>query len=115
MSNLTNNYITASQETISDNDIVKETYKRIYHNLPYLLKTRGTKTGLRALINCFGIPETILRVNEFAGQDRQNYELDLQKLQLRARKCYKIYICGNNAAWDRDRSIVPAARPGLGT
>jgi hypothetical protein len=73
---LTNNYITASQETISDNDIVKETYKRIYHNLPYLLKTRGTKTGLRALINCFGIPETILRVNEFGGLDKDNNDID---------------------------------------
>jgi hypothetical protein len=73
---LTNNYITASQETISDNDIVKETYKRIYHNLPYLLKTRGTKTGLRALINCFGIPETILRVNEFGGLDKDNNNIN---------------------------------------
>jgi hypothetical protein len=73
---LTNNYITASQETISDNDIVKETYKRIYHNLPYLLKTRGTKTGLRALINCFGIPETILRVNEFGGLDKDNNDIN---------------------------------------
>jgi hypothetical protein len=73
---LTDTYITASQETISNNDIVKETYKRIYHNLPYLLKTRGTKTGLRALINCFGIPETILRVNEFGGLEKNNNNIN---------------------------------------
>jgi hypothetical protein len=64
---LINNYVTASQYTIPDNDIVKETYKRLYHNLPYLLKTRGTRAGLRALINCFGIPETILKVREYGG------------------------------------------------
>lgn len=64
------NYVTASQYTIPDNDIVKETYKRIYHNLPYLLKTKGTRRGLRALINCFGIPETILKVKEFGGNKK---------------------------------------------
>jgi len=65
-----NNYITASQYTIPDNDIVKETYKRIYHNLPYLLKTKGKRRGLRALINCFGIPETILKVKEYGGNKK---------------------------------------------
>jgi len=69
---LINNYVTASQYTIPDNDIVKETYKRIYHNMPYLLKTRGTRAGLRALINCFGIPETILKVREFGGLDKDS-------------------------------------------
>jgi hypothetical protein len=64
------NYVTASQYTISDNDIVKETYKRIYHNLPYLLKTKGTRRGLYSLINCFGIPETILKVKEYGGNKK---------------------------------------------
>ncbi len=31
-------------------DIQAETYKRIYHNLPYLLKTKGTERGLKPLI-----------------------------------------------------------------
>lgn len=53
-------------------DISKNIYKRIYHNLPYLLKTKGTITGLRALITLFGIPDTILRINEFGGKDRNN-------------------------------------------
>lgn len=48
-------------------DIQTETYKRIYHNLPYLLKTKGTERGLKALISCFGIPDTLLRVVEFGG------------------------------------------------
>ena len=63
-------FITASNNTIPNNDIVKETYKRIYHNLPYLLKSKGTKAGLRALINCFGIPETILKVKEYGGSKK---------------------------------------------
>ena len=37
-------------------DLVAETYKRIYHNLPLLLKTKGTTYGLQTLISTFGIP-----------------------------------------------------------
>ena len=63
-------YISASNEANTFDTLNKEVYKRIYNNLPYLLKTRGTKQGLRALLNCFGIPETILKVNEFGGDQK---------------------------------------------
>jgi hypothetical protein len=61
------NYISASTEPILYDDVNKEIYKRIYHNLPYLLKTRGSYRGLRALLNCFGIEDTILRIHEYGG------------------------------------------------
>jgi hypothetical protein len=57
---------------ISLDDTNKEIYKRIYHNLPYLLKKKGSIEGLRALINCYGIPDTILRISEFGGKDKTN-------------------------------------------
>jgi hypothetical protein len=50
----------------------KSLYKRIYHNLPYLLKSKGTLPGLRALITSYGIPDTILRINEYGGKDKVN-------------------------------------------
>jgi len=50
-------------------DRTKEVWKRIIANLPYLLKTKGTARGIRALINCYGIPSTILRVREFGGPE----------------------------------------------
>ena len=37
-------------------DLVAELYKRIYHNLPLLVKTKGTVTGLNILMSIFGIP-----------------------------------------------------------
>jgi hypothetical protein len=37
-------------------DLVAELYKRIYHNLPLLLKQKGTVEGLDNLISMFGIP-----------------------------------------------------------
>ena len=67
-------YITASAtgSLQPTDDINKSIYKRIYHNLPYLLKKKGTVEGLRALITLYGIPDTILRVNEFGGKDKNN-------------------------------------------
>lgn len=66
-------FVTASNEPTPDKDVLLETYKRIYHNLPYLIKTKGTERGLRALINCFGIPDTFLQIREFGGVDRDGY------------------------------------------
>jgi hypothetical protein len=74
-SELITNYITSSissSEVPTIDDLNKLTYKKLYHNLPYLVKTKGTLTGLRALITTFGIPDTILRINEFGGKDRNN-------------------------------------------
>jgi hypothetical protein len=51
-----NHFITASNEPTPDKDIVQETYKRLYHNLPYLTKTKGTLRGLKSLITTFGVP-----------------------------------------------------------
>ena len=53
----------------------KEIYKRIYHNLPLLIKSKGTERGLRALINCFGIPSNLLEIRQNGGAkiDREKY------------------------------------------
>ena len=64
------NYISASNDLMTGDDINKEVYKRIYHNLPYLLKAKGTYKGLRALLNCFGIADSILRINEYGGNQK---------------------------------------------
>ena len=52
--------------------VSSEIYKRLYHNMNYLVKKKGTIAGLRQLINIWGIPNTILRINEFGGKDRDN-------------------------------------------
>lgn len=65
-----NTYVTSSMETLPADTLQSEIYKRLYHNLPYLLKTRGTQRSIKALISTFGIPEEILTVNEFGGQNR---------------------------------------------
>ena len=107
--------ISASNDIVPLDDVNKRLYKRIYHNLPYLLKTKGTVQGLRALITSYGIPSTILRINEFGGKDRQdirdwdfnqntfNYALNLD------RNTQFTSSFRNNAAWgsgvDQPQSI----------
>lgn len=55
--------------TISLKDYQSEIYKRIYHNLPLLLKSKGTERGLRALISCFGIPSSVLSIRMKGGEN----------------------------------------------
>ncbi len=64
--------ISASNDVISMDNTNKSLYKRIYHNIPYLLKSKGTISGLRALITSYGIPDTILKISEFGGKDQVN-------------------------------------------
>jgi len=89
---LVTNAISASNDIIAQNDVLKRVYKRIYHNIPYLLKTKGTKAGLRALISTFGISNTILDVKEYGGSPKKpavyktqeniyNYYLDMNGSQ----------------------------------
>ena len=80
--------ISASNTIVPLEDVGYSFYKRLYHNLPLLLKKKGTTTGLQNLITTYGIPSTILRVAEFGGKDkdesndwdyykqRYNYKLD---------------------------------------
>jgi hypothetical protein len=48
-------------------DLLSEIYKRIYHNLPYLVKNKGTVAGVEGLITTFGITGSILNTKEFGG------------------------------------------------
>lgn len=56
------NYVdSGSLSPLSLDSYVKEVYKRIYHNIPTLLKSRGTVRHLEVLYNCFGVPEDLLK------------------------------------------------------
>ena len=52
--------------------VSKEIFKRLYHNMAYLTKKKGTIAGLRQLINIWGIPDTILKISEFGGKNQDN-------------------------------------------
>jgi hypothetical protein len=52
---------------IPHKDLLAESYKRIYHNLPLLLKTKGTTYGLQTLISTFGVTGSVLGIKEYGG------------------------------------------------
>ena len=69
--------VTASNAgSLPKKDLSKEVWKRLYHNAPYLLKTKGTERGIKALISCYGIPSTILNIKEYGGpvKDKTGYK-----------------------------------------
>jgi len=53
-------------------DLVAESYKRIYHNLPLLLKTKGTTYGLQTLVSTFGVTSSVLPIKEYGGDLKSN-------------------------------------------
>ena len=81
------NYVTSSLTTLPAQTIQGEVYKRIYHNLPYLLKTKGTSRGIKALIACFGIPDSVLTINEFGGYDKSSKD---GLLEINNQKAYAV-------------------------
>ena len=46
-----------------------EVWRRIANNLPYLLKHKGTRKGVYALLSCYGIPSSNLSILEFGGPE----------------------------------------------
>jgi hypothetical protein len=46
-----------------------EVWRRIANNLPYLLKHKGTRRGVYALLSCYGIPSSNLSILEFGGPE----------------------------------------------
>ena len=60
-------FITGSSLPTSEENYRKEIYKRLYHNLPFLLKTKGTERGIRALLSSFGVP-SLYSIDQLEGK-----------------------------------------------
>jgi len=68
--------VSASNDLVTLDDLNKSIYKRLYHNLPLLVKKKGTLAGLELLRTIYGIPDTILRIQEFGGKDKDDATWD---------------------------------------
>jgi len=45
----------------------EEVWRRVLNNLPYLLKHKGTARSLKAVMACYGVPQSLLTIMEFGG------------------------------------------------
>ena len=70
-------------DNIPKKDLVAEVYKRIYHNIPLLFKSKGSNKGLDHLITIFGITGSILPIKEYGGNTKQNTLLDSNSDKIR--------------------------------
>ena len=58
---------TVGDPSVSGRDITYSIWRRIVNNLPFLLKTKGTKRSINALLSCYGIPQSMISIQEFGG------------------------------------------------
>jgi hypothetical protein len=104
----------------SDQTITEEVWGRIVNNLPYLLKTKGTSRSIKALLNIYGIPQTLLSIREYGGpkvggdvpaiiEDRFSYAIDFNRdAHLKMPAGY--FTSSLPPAWgiNPDRGIIPS-------
>jgi len=65
-----------SLHSISSDKLTHEIWNRLLNNLPYLLKTKGTARGITALLNCYGVPSSILNIKEYGGPIISGSDID---------------------------------------
>jgi hypothetical protein len=63
-------YTSSYLNNIPKKDQLAELYKRIYHNIPLLTKTKGTAAGIQNLITTFGVTSSIFAPKEMGGSTR---------------------------------------------
>ena len=58
---------TVGEGSISGRNMTGTIWRRIVNNLPLLLKSKGTKRSVQALLSCYGIPQSMITIKEYGG------------------------------------------------
>ena len=58
---------TVGDASLPGKDMTFHVWRRIVNNLPGLLKSKGTKRSVKALLSCYGIPQSMISINEYGG------------------------------------------------
>jgi len=58
---------TVGDPSVPAKDITSTVWRRIVNNLPLLIKSKGTKRSVQALLSCYGIPQSFISINEYGG------------------------------------------------
>ena len=79
--------LSVGDPAVSKRDTTYGIWRRIVNNLPLLLKSKGTKRSVQAMLSCYGIPQSMISINEYGGPrisrapiyetQEFNYSLDL--------------------------------------
>jgi hypothetical protein len=63
--------IRVNETSMPTEDIAKEIWLRTLNSLPHLISTKGTERSVRALVNTYGLPPTVLRIKEYGGTPKE--------------------------------------------
>jgi hypothetical protein len=60
-------YTSGSSYPLNANEMTVEIWKRLITSYPHIQKTKGTAQAIKAIMSCYGIPSTLLRIKEYGG------------------------------------------------
>lgn len=87
-----------NQTEFTGREYRNQIWRRILNNLPYILKHKGTRRALNAVMACYGIPESILSIIEFGGPtddivyDEKTYTYEDRSASLVFRNGSKLFV-----------------------
>jgi hypothetical protein len=58
---------TVGDPSVPGRDMTYAIWRRIVNNIPILLKSKGTKRSVQALLSCYGIPQSMITIKEYGG------------------------------------------------
>jgi hypothetical protein len=58
---------TVGDPSVPGREMTYTVWRRIVNNLPLLLKSKGTKRSVQALLSCYGIPQSMITIKEYGG------------------------------------------------
>jgi hypothetical protein len=83
---------TVGDPSVPGRDMTYTVWRRIVNNLPLLLKSKGTKRSVQALLSCYGIPQSFISINEYGGP-----RLDRAPLYKKLNFDYALDLSGSSA------------------
>jgi hypothetical protein len=60
--------------TYTNEEARNQLWRRILNNLPYLLKHKGTRKSINAILACYGVPSSLMSIVEFGGPSHTSAE-----------------------------------------
>ena len=58
---------TVGDESLPGREMTFNVWRRIVNNIPGLLKSKGTKRSIQALLSCYGVPQSLITIKEYGG------------------------------------------------
>ena len=77
---------------VSGKKMTRTVWRRIVNNLPLLLKSKGTKRSVQALLSCYGIPQSMITIAEYGGP-----RIDRAPIYEKLNFDYSLDLIGNSA------------------